>query len=75
MIMPAIQVAVSAGQLSTSLLQRKLSLGYARAARIVDILEQMGIVSGFEGSKPRRILITQEQYLEMKMRQDNSENQ
>ena len=75
MIMPAIQVAVSAGQLSTSLLQRKLSLGYARAARIVEILEQMGIVSGFEGSKPRRVLITQEQYLEMKMRQDNSENQ
>ena len=74
MIMPAIQVAVSAGQLSTSLLQRKLSLGYARAARIVDILEQMGVVSGFEGSKPRRVLITEEQYLEMKMRQDSSEN-
>ena len=74
MIMPAIQVAVSAGQLSTSLLQRKLSLGYARAARIVDILEQMGVVSGFEGSKPRRVLITEEQYLEMKMRQDSSDN-
>ncbi len=74
MIMPAIQVAVSAGQLSTSLLQRKLSLGYARAARIVDILEQMGVVSGFEGSKPRRVLITEEQYLEMKMRQDSSES-
>ena len=74
MIMPAIQVAVSAGQLSTSLLQRKLSLGYARAARIVDILEQMGVVSGFEGSKPRRVLITEEQYLEMKMRQDGSES-
>lgn len=74
MIMPAIQVALSAGQLSTSLLQRKLSLGYARAARIVDILEQMGVVSGFEGSKPRRVLITEEQFLEMKMRQDGSES-
>jgi S-DNA-T family DNA segregation ATPase FtsK/SpoIIIE len=74
MVMPAIQVALSAGQLSTSLLQRKLSLGYARAARIVDILEQMGVVSGFEGSKPRRVLITQEQFMEMKMRQDGSEN-
>jgi len=74
MVMPAIQVALSAGQLSTSLLQRKLSLGYARAARIVDILEQMGVVSGFEGSKPRRVLITEEQYLEMKMRQDGSGN-
>lgn len=73
MIMPAIQVAVSAGQLSTSLLQRKLSLGYARAARILDILEQMGIVSGFNGSKPRSVLITEDQYLEMKMRQDSSE--
>ncbi len=74
MIMPAIQVAISAGQLSTSLLQRKLSLGYARAARIVDILEQMGVVSGFEGSKPRRVLISEEQYLEMKMRQDSSDS-
>ena len=74
MIMPAIQVAVSAGQLSTSLLQRKLSLGYARAARIVDTLEQMGVVSGFEGSKPRRVLITEEQYLEMKMHHDGGES-
>lgn len=73
MIMPAIQVAVSAGQLSTSLLQRKLSLGYARAARIVDILEQMGVVSAFEGSKPRRVLITEQQYLEMRMRQEHSD--
>ena len=73
MILPAIQVAVSAGQLSTSLLQRKLSLGYARAARIVDVLEQMGVVSGFEGAKPRRVLITEEQYLEMKMRMENGE--
>lgn len=73
MIMPAIGVAVSAGQLSTSLLQRKLSLGYARAARIVDTLEQMGIVSGYEGSKPRHVLISQEQYLEMKMRHEGGE--
>ena len=70
MILPAIQVAVSAGQLSTSLLQRKLSLGYARAARIVDVLEQMGVVSGFEGSKPRRVLITENQYMELKMRHE-----
>ncbi len=73
MIMPAIQVALSAGQLSTSLLQRRLSLGYARAARIVDTLEKMGIVSGFEGSKPRRVLITEEQFLEMKMNKSDNE--
>jgi S-DNA-T family DNA segregation ATPase FtsK/SpoIIIE len=66
-ILPAIEIAVNSGSVSTSLLQRKLSLGYARAARIVDKLEKIGVVGPFEGSKPRKVLITHEEFLEMRM--------
>ena len=57
------------GQASVSMLQRRLKLGYARAARLVDQLEEKGIVGPFEGSKPRQLLITKEQWQEMKYRQ------
>ncbi len=63
----AIEVVLEANQASTSLLQRRLKLGYARAARIVDQMEARGIVGPSEGSKPRQILITKEQYYEMKL--------
>ena len=68
MIMPAIGIAVETGQISTSLLQRKLSLGYARAARIIDMLETKGFIGPFEGSKPRKVLITKEEYFELKLK-------
>jgi len=71
MMLPALELGVDMGQISTSLVQRKLSLGYARAARIVDMLSEMGFVGPFEGSKPRKVLITREEYLELKMKQDN----
>ena len=61
MLEEAIKVVVELGQASTSLLQRKLKLGYARAARIVDELEERGIVGPYEGSKPRQVLITKDQ--------------
>ncbi len=64
----AVDVVVDAGQAATSLLQRKLKLGYARAARIVDEMEQRGIVGPSEGSKPRKVLITKQQWMEMKAR-------
>ena len=48
------------GQASISYLQRKLKIGYARAARIIDEMEDRGIIGGYEGSRPRKVLITQE---------------
>lgn len=65
MIPEAVRCVVEAGQASTSLLQRRLRLGYARAGRLVDEMEQMGIVGPHEGSKPRQVLISWQQYLEM----------
>jgi len=64
MLTDAIKVVVENGMASTSLLQRKLKLGYARAARIIDEMEERGIVGGYEGSKPRKVLITKEQLME-----------
>lgn len=65
MIPKAIEVVVEAGMASTTLLQRKLKLGYARAARIIDELSEKGIVGPYEGSKPRKVLITRDQWYEM----------
>ncbi len=64
MLQAAIDCVVDAGQASTSLLQRRLKLGYARAARIVDEMEARGIVGPFEGAKPRQVLITKAELLE-----------
>ena len=47
------------GTASTSMLQRRLRLGYTRAGRLIDMLERRGIISGYEGSKPRQVLITE----------------
>lgn len=66
----AIDLVVDAGQASVSLIQRKFKVGYARAARIIDQMEARGIVGGFEGSKPRQILITKQQWHELKMADD-----
>lgn len=65
MIPKAIEVVVEAQMASTTLLQRKLKLGYARAARIIDELEQRQIVGPFEGNKPREVLISKQQWMEM----------
>ncbi len=57
----AIKVIVETGQASISMLQRRLRIGYARAARIIDQMEQKGIISGYDGSKPRQILLSEEE--------------
>jgi S-DNA-T family DNA segregation ATPase FtsK/SpoIIIE len=55
----AISLVASMGTASTSMLQRRLRLGYTRAGRLIDMLERRGIISGYEGSKPRQVLITE----------------
>ncbi len=71
MLDSAIDVVVETGQASVSMLQRRLKLGYSRAARIVDQMEARGIVGPFEGAKPRQLLITKEQWQEIKMRRES----
>ena len=63
----AIEVVVEAGQASTSSLQRRLKLGYARAARIMDELEEKGIIGPYEGAKPRAVLVTKAEWEERKL--------
>ena len=66
MLPAAVDVILETGQASVSMLQRRLKLGYARAARIMDEMEERGIVGPFEGSKPRQLLITREQWQAIK---------
>ena len=66
MLPAAVDVILETGQASVSMLQRRLKLGYARAARIVDEMEEKGIVGPFQGSKPRTILVTKEQWQTMR---------
>ena len=69
MFKQAVDVVIDAGQASTSLLQRRCKLGYARAARIMDEMEQKGVIGPYEGAKPRAVLISRQQWLEMQMNQ------
>ena len=71
----AVDVILETGQASVSMLQRQLKLGYARAARIVDEMEAKGIVGPFQGSNPRAILITKEQWAAMKSGQPQQPHQ
>ena len=70
MLNDAIRVVVELGQASTSLLQRKLKLGYSRAARIIDQMEERGVIGPYEGGKPRQILITKEELMEKEARDE-----
>ena len=68
----AVEVVLETGQASVSMLQRRLKLGYSRAARLVDQMEERGIVGPFEGSKPRQLLITKEQWQELQMKKSGA---
>lgn len=68
LVVKAAELAVDMGQLSTTALQRRLKLGYAKAARIVDELESRGIVGPSEGAKPRKVLMTPQELTEWKCR-------
>lgn len=61
----AIEIVLDAGQASISLLQRRMRIGYNRAARLIDSMEERGIIGGYEGSKPRQVLITKQEYENM----------
>ena len=66
-LMDAIELVIETGQASTSFIQRKFNVGYARAGRIIDQMEERGIISGYQGSKPRQVLMTKEKWEELKM--------
>ena len=66
-LMEAMEVVVETGQASTSFIQRKFKVGYARAGRIIDQLEERGVISGYQGSKPRQVLMSKERLEELKM--------
>ena len=70
MLNEAIKVVVEIGQASTSLLQRKLKLGYGRASRIIDQMEARGIIGPYEGSKPRQVLISSAEWMERQAREE-----
>ena len=70
MLRPAIELAIECGKISTSLIQRRLSLGYGRAAKLIDKMEQLGYVSAPDGQKPREVLITKQTYMEMVVNND-----
>ena len=72
MFKAAVEVVIDAGQASTSLLQRRCKLGYARAARIMDEMEQKGVIGPYEGAKPRAVLISRQQWLEMNLNSPDS---
>ncbi len=69
----AVQLVIETNQASVSILQRRMRLGYTRAARLIDMMEQAGIVGPYVGSKPRDILIDREQWLLENMQGDKNE--
>ena len=71
----AIEMCIETGQASTSFIQRRFKVGYARAGRIIDQMEERGIISGYQGSKPREVLMSKERWQELKMGQGNVINQ
>ena len=71
-LMDAIDVVVETGQASTSFIQRRFKVGYARAGRIIDQMEERGIISGYQGSKPREVLMSKEHWEELKMGTENN---
>ena len=71
--MRAVEAVIDAGQASVSLVQRRCKLGYARAARLIDEMERDMIVGPYEGAKPRKVLITRQDWIEMRMNREAQE--
>ena len=75
LLMEAIDTVVETKQASTSFIQRRFKVGYARAGRIIDQMEERGVISGYQGSKPREVLMSKERWQELKMAQSASEQE
>ena len=73
LLMEAIETVVETQQASTSFIQRRFKVGYARAGRIIDQMEERGIISGYQGSKPREVLMSKERWQELKMSVSNKD--
>ena len=71
----AIETVIETKQASTSFIQRRFKVGYARAGRIIDQMEERGIISGYQGSKPREVLMSKERWQELNMNQSEGENE
>ena len=69
LLMEAIDTVVETGQASTSFIQRRFKVGYARAGRIIDQMEERGVISGYQGSKPREVLMSKDRWEELKMQE------
>jgi DNA segregation ATPase FtsK/SpoIIIE, S-DNA-T family len=70
----AIKTVIETQQASTSFIQRRFKVGYARAGRIIDQMEERGVISGYQGSKPREVLISKERWQELNMASSNKDN-
>ena len=75
LLMEAIDTVVETKQASTSFIQRRFKVGYARAGRIIDQMEERGIISGYQGSKPREVLMSKEKWQELKMSTSSQESE
>ncbi len=73
LLMEAIDTVVDTRQASTSFIQRRFKVGYARAGRIIDQMEERGVISGYQGSKPREVLMSKERWEELKMSTDSQQ--
>ncbi len=73
LLMEAIEMCIEVGQASASCIQRRLKVGYSKAERIIEQMEEMGIISGYQGSKPREILITKEKWRELNEKNNKGE--
>lgn len=71
LLMEAIDAIIETNQASTSFIQRRFKIGYARAGRIIDQMEERGIISGYQGSKPREVLMPKERWTELNRRINN----
>ena len=71
----AIETVIETQQASTSFIQRRFKVGYARAGRIIDQMEERGIISGYQGSKPREVLMSKERWQELNMQQNTESSE